>query len=419
MNGSILEVVIIGAGHAGLSASYYLKHLGLEHAIFERGRIGEVWRSQRWDSFTMNTSNRLNALPGSSRKIQHPESFGRAAEHINILEDYASVFQLPISQNANVLAVDKPDGSPFFVVTVAHENEDIRKYNCWQVIIATGCSNEKVIPAFSASVSAGITQLHSSEYKNASKLPEGAVLVVGSAQSGSQIAGDLIDAGRKVYLSTSAVPRMPRRYRGKDIMDWLIDCKFMDTRITEIQDQGPVLRDDLLPRGVEVGTTISLQYLALKGVELLGRAEGVAGGNMTFAPNTADHLTYGDAISDRLKAMIDEFIQKNQLQIASEEIEDIDLSLGSICTDSPTSVDFGANNIRTIVWATGFRGRYDYIKLPVLDDFGIPKHQQGVTSVEGLYFLGCEWMRSRKSNFIFGIKDDAGFITNKVYSALR
>ncbi|MBA4058633.1 MAG: heavy metal resistance protein CzcO, partial [Marivirga sp.] len=156
MNGSILEVIVVGAGHAGLSLSYYLKHLGLEHMVFERGRIGESWRSQRWSSLTFNTVNRLNILPGSSHKIKNPEKFCTAAEFVTSLETYVSAFQLPVSENSNVLSIDKPAGSPFFIVTVSQENEAARTYNSWQVVIASGSLNQKVIPPFASFISPGV-----------------------------------------------------------------------------------------------------------------------------------------------------------------------------------------------------------------------------------------------------------------------
>jgi len=421
MNGSILEVVVIGAGHAGLSASYYLRQLGMEHIVFERGRVGETWRSQRWDSFAMNTANRINALPGSTYLGKHPEAFCSANEFVTSLESYVSKFQLPVRENTTVLSVEKPVSSPFFIVTVKHENEPPQKFNSWQVIIASGTLNEKKLPTFASLISPEIKQIHTSEYRNPARLPDGAVLVIGGAQSGCQVAEDLLEAGRKVYLSTSQVPRIPRRYRGKDFMDWFIECKFMEERTSAVTDPKILSVKMPLLSGIgEGGHTISLQYLAQKGVILLGKMEKAEGIHVTFQRNTVDHMKYADDYSNVMKGMIDEYILNNRLQAADGELDYADLpdTFGEFI-NAITSMNLLEHNIHSIIWATGLDGQFNYIMLPVLNRQGRPKHQNGITDIEGLYFLAGPWLRSRKSNLIFGIKDDAAFICNKIYSSLR
>lgn len=418
MNGSILEVIIIGAGHSGLSASYYLKQLGLEHTVFERGRIGESWRSQRWDSFTMNTTNKLNVLPGSTRKLNKPDGFCLAGEFVASLEDYVSTFQLPVSDSTRVLSVEKPKTSPFFVVTVI-ENDVERKYSCWQVIVASGAMNEKKVPVLAGRISPRVQQLHTAEYRNPTLLPEGAVLVIGSAQSGCQVAEEMLDAGRKVFLATSPVPRIPRRYRGKDIIDWLIECRFMDVRTNEVADPEILSMKVPLLSGIgEYGHSISLQYLARKGAILLGKVENAAGEIIMLQDNALQHVKYADGFSTKVKTLIDAFILSNQISTAEAALDEADFEDVS-CVTSATSINLEDHNITSIIWATGFKGNFDYIKLPVLDAEGQPKHQNGIAAIEGLYFLGSPWLRSRKSNLILGVKDDAGFISNKVYSSLR
>jgi putative flavoprotein involved in K+ transport len=421
MNGSILDVVVVGAGHAGLSVSYYLKQLELEHMVFERGRVGESWRSQRWNSFTLNTLNRLNALPGSSRKIKEPERFPLATEFLTSLEHYVSSFQLPVSENARVLSIEKPAGSPFFIITVAHENEPTRKYNSWQVVVASGCSNEKKMPSYSDLIPSDIKQFHSSEYKNPVQLPDGAILVVGSAQSGCQITEELLDAGKTVYLSTSQVPRIPRRYRGKDIMDWLMECHYYDVKRGDVKDPEMLRMKEPLLSGIgEHGHTLSLQYLSGKGAILLGRMKDIKNDEVFFGDNVLQHINYANDFSDGVKAMIDAFIIKSKQQMPELEMDVADHALESRDFPAPIpSFRLSQCNIKTIVWATGMKGNPDFVKFPILDSDGQPKHQYGVTEVEGLYFIGYPWLHSRKSNLIYGIKDDAGFICNKIYSSLR
>jgi len=421
MNGSILEVVVVGAGHAGLSASYYLRQLGMEHVVFERGRVGETWRSQRWDSFAMNTANRINAMPGCTYLGKYPEAFGSANEFVESLESYVSKFQLPVRENTAVLSVEKPVSSPYFIVTVKHENEPPQKLNTWQVIIASGTLNERKLPTFASLISPEIKQIHSSEYRNPARLPEGEVLVIGGAQSGCQVAEDILEAGRKVYLSTSQVPRIPRRYRGKDFMDWFIECKFMEERTSAITDSKMLAIKMPLLSGIgEGGHTISLQYLAQKGVILLGKMEKSEGMSVTFQRNTVEHMKYADNYSSVMKGMIDEYILNNRIQAPDVEVDYADLpdTFGEF-NNAITSLNLKEHNINTVIWATGLEGQFNYIMLPVLNRQGRPKHQNGITEIEGLYFLAGPWLRSRKSNLILGIKDDAAFICNKIYSALR
>jgi putative flavoprotein involved in K+ transport len=223
----------------------------------------------------MNTSNRLNVLPGFIYKGKKPDAFSSATEFVKSLEDYVASFQLPVTENTTVLSIEKLQPNPYFTVTVSQDQEEIRTYNCWQVIIASGSMNVPYIPAFSKQISPSITQLHSSKYRNPSQLPEGAVLITGSAQSGCQLAEELLDAGKKVYLSTSKVPRLPRRYRGKDIMDWLIETKLIADSST-FKSDGCMAPEPLLTGAGGLGHTLSLQSLAQKGVVLLGRTENAS-----------------------------------------------------------------------------------------------------------------------------------------------
>lgn len=420
MNGSILEVIVVGAGHAGLSLSYYLKHLGLEHMVFEKGRIGESWRSQRWSSLTFNTVNRLNALPGSSHKIKNPEKFGTASGFVNALELYVSGFQLPVSENTNVMSIEKPDGSPYFLVTVSHDNEPPRTFSSWQVVIASGSLNQKITPSFASSISPDVQQIHSSEYLNPEQLQDGAVLVVGSGQSGCQIAEELLEAGKTVFLSTSKVPRLPRRYRGRDIMDWLIDTKYYEVKTASVSDPELIKMREPLLSGIGDGHTLSLQHLAAKGAILAGTMRDGGGDEVVFENNVEHHLDFADEFSNNVKEMINAYIRKTQQQIPEPEVDEADFAGTVKDLISPiNSLNLSEKNIKSIVWATGLGGNFDYIKLPVLDSDNLPKHENGVTEVEGFYFLGLPWFRSRKSNFIYGIKDDAAFISTKIYSALR
>jgi putative flavoprotein involved in K+ transport len=388
----------------------------LHHLVFERGKIGESWRTQRWHSFVLNTANANNVLPGDYYKGDDADGFSTAAEFVDSLQTYAHKFQLPVVEQAEVILIDKEKREPKFTVFVL-ENGAIKNYQCRQVIICSGCQNKKKVPAFAENIAPYIIQLHASEYRTPAQLGEGAVLVVGSAQSGCQVAEDLADSGKKVYLSTSMVARLPRRYRGKDIMHWLNAMRFFDMRPEDIQD--PAMMHTPAPQltGKDGGSrTISLQALAQKGVSIIGKMKAADDMNVFFETNAAAHVQFADGFSKQVKDMIDGFILQGKLTapVAEEEMADMP-DTDALCVSNIASLNLKERNISTIIYTTGFTAAFNYIKLPVLDEEGNPMHKQGITGVDGLYFLGMPWLRTRKSGIIFGIKEDAEFITDMVY----
>jgi putative flavoprotein involved in K+ transport len=415
MNNSILDVAVIGAGHAGLAISYHLKQNGLEHLVFERDRIGETWRSQRWDTFKLNSQNKHNVLPGYMYTGNDPDGFCTAQELVSILETYAAAFQLPVQEHTQVISVEKPEGAEYFTITVS-ENGTTKEYQSRQVVITSGCQNAQKVPSIAANVSPDIMQLHAMEYRSASQLPEGAVLVAGSAQSGCQIVEDLNDAGRKVYLSTSMVARFPRRYRGKDIIDWLLDMNFFTLMTEDVKD--PAIFSMRVPQISGVGPhghTLSLQSLARGGATILGKIENADIENIYLMPNAQQHVQFADGFSQNVKVMVDEFIEKHPVAAPppEEDIHDVP-DVGATCASTATSLNLKEHNITSIIWATGFIGNFDYLKLPVFDGDGNPKHINGVADIGGVYFLGFPWLRMRKSGMIFGINDDAAFISQAI-----
>ncbi len=418
MKDTIFDVIVVGAGISGLSASYHLKKYGLNHIVFERGKIGESWRSQRWDSFTLNSLNKLNALAGLNYKKDDPNGFDTAPGYVASFEQYVSEFNLPIVENTRVVSIEKPSG--IFNVTVASDNV-LRNYSSRQVIIASGCESELLFPPLTKKIPANIQQFHSGQYRNPGQLPGGAVLVIGSGQSGCQIAEDLANAGRKVYLSTSMVGRVPRWYRGKDIMEWLLEMKFFDVKAEQIED--PAMLTMKAPQITGAGGnkhTIGLQALAKKGVVILGRTEKMEGQDVFIQPNGVMHVKFADGFSKNVKEMIDGFIVGNQLNAPAPETDAADKpDENADCVSPVTSLNFAKDNIHSIIWATGFTGDFSYIKLPVFDKDQNLKHKEGVTEVPGLYFLGYPWLRNRKSFIIVGLKEDAEFIVEKVYNHSR
>jgi putative flavoprotein involved in K+ transport len=420
MSNSVYDVIVIGAGHAGLSISYYLKKHGLNHVIFERGKVGESWKSQRWDSFTINTPSWINNLPGETYEGDKPDSFYLLKEFTEYLDSYASKHKLPVVENAKVTSLDKSGGAGKYKVAVS-QNGNSKEYFCNQVVVASGIMNEKNTPSISKNISSEILQLHASEYKNPPQLPEGAALVVGSAQSGVQITEDLAGAGRKVFLSTSKVPRARRRYRGKDMVYWFVKSGFWDVKTRDITD--PAMFSIRQPQISGVGFrghTVSLQWLHKKEVEVLGRLEKANGYTVYFQPNAAEHVKFADEFSKKVLDMVDEFIQKNKIDAPPPEKDEADEPDPSAeCASDITELNLKEKNIRSVVWTTGFGANFNWIKLPLLDDKGNPKHTEGITDVEGVYFLGFPWLRKRKSGIICGICEDAEFIAGKIKSNIQ
>jgi len=414
MTETLFDAIVVGAGYSGLAASYHLKEYGLRHIIFERGKIGESWRSQRWDSFRFNSTNKLNVLPGEDPEPADPDSFSSAPAFVSALEHYVRSHQLPVVEGSKVISIEKPE--EIFIVSVLNNNE-IKNYFSKQVLIASGIANEIKIPSLAKNISTDIMQLHTSEYKNADQLPDGAVLVVGGAQSGCQIVEDLLHAGREVYLSTSMVGRIPRWYRGRDIFYWVTETKFYDIKAEEIKD--PRMLELRPPQVSGTGSgrdSMSLQSLAKKGAIILGKMNDANESTVFFQQDAAEHVKFGDEFSQKIKKLIDDHITENNLSAPPAHYDEADIpDVEARCASKITSLDLKENNINTIIWSTGFDHDHSYIKLPVFDDKGKLIHKDGIPGCPGLYFLGYPWLRNRKSPILFGIIEDAKFVVDKLY----
>jgi putative flavoprotein involved in K+ transport len=413
MKETVFDVIIVGAGFSGLCASYHLKRYGLSHLIFERGKIGESWLSQRWDNFRFNSTNKINVLPGE-KEPDHPDRFGTVPEFVSDLRNYAVKHQLPLKENSKVISVEKP--GEFFIVKVS-SNDGVKDYLSRQVLVASGASNEIKIPSLAKSIAKGIKQFHTSEYKNAEQLPGGAVLVVGGAQSGIQITEDLVNAGRKVFLSTSRVGRIPRWYRGRDIFYWLKDMKFYEESAA-IKD--PTLLDLRPPHVAGTGNgkeSLSLQSLAKKGAIILGKLKNVENVNIFVEPNAADHVKFADDFSKKIKKMIDDYITQNKISAPPPQYDGPDQEDVNAASACPIiELDLKKNNINSIIWATGFDHDQSFIKLPVFDEKGKLIHKHGIPGYPGVYFLGHPLLRSRKSTILFGIIEDVDFVVDHIYN---
>lgn len=442
MNGTIFEVVIVGAGPSGLMCSYYLKHLGLEHIIFDQGRLGESWRSQRWNSFRMITPFRSAMLPGALMKSRKPDAYGTAADMVALLQEYASSFQLPVAAQARVLSIEKKTGSPVFHVNVLHEDETVRVYDAWQVIVAVGASNRPFIPPIAASLATTIDQVHAADYRDAETMKPGAVVVVGGGQSGLEIAQDLLTQGRKVWLSSVPHPLLPRYYRGKEMFQWLQGGWLLHRLPDDMARFAPVISYAL-----DEDSVLDRASLAARGVGMLGPLTSINNHQLVFAEWKNADVLRADEISSAILKLIDSFIDEQNSASPGKNEPDVPATGDTARTTSPdvpssvsvpaysnpsvidviptvsagpvpkgVTLDAEKEDITTIVWATGFTGSLPHLQLP--QGIGQPgPGDRGATSVEGLYIVGAGSSANR--DYVVNAKDEASYVTNRIYGALR
>ncbi len=412
------DAVIIGAGQSGLGIGYHLQVAGLSVVILERGRIGETWREQRWDSFAVNTPNWMNGLPGSPYRGKEPDGFYRRDELVSFYERYAAQHALPVRTGVTVDRVALGDGSRFFTVETVDllgRRDSLRAHN---VVVAAGMLQAPKIPSIAASFPDWLHQIHAAEFRSSTALPAGAVLVVGSGQSGCQIAEDLVAAGRTVYLCTSKVARVPRRYRGRDTLEWMQDLGMWDETVADLPDPAMEFAAQPQVSGVgRFGRTVSLQALARQGVQLMGRLQSAAGDRVTTDESLPDHIAFADTFSAELKSKVDGHIATRGLDAPLPEVDVDDLPAGpEVARSGLTQLDLAAAGVATVIWCTGFTSNLGWLDVPVLDDNGRPIHSRGVSPVPGLFFLGFPWLHTRKSGIIFGIDEDARHITEAILS---
>jgi putative flavoprotein involved in K+ transport len=402
------DTLVIGGGQAGLAVSRCLQKLDVPHAVLERGRIGNSWRTQRWDSFRLNTPNVVNVLPDDSYEGEDAFGFVSHGKLLEYLEGYRRRHDLPVEEGVEVTAVRPVDGG--FEVEANGERRA-----CRNVVLCGGDQNAPKIPERARDLPDDVMQLHAADYRRADALREGAVLVVGSGQTGVQIAEDLREAGREVWLATSAVGRVPRRYRGKDIFEWMRVGGLVDQRPEDLDDPQEVHARQPLVTGTHGGHTVSLQQLARDGVQLRGRWSGVRGRALLFDGNLEENVATGDAVSARIKGMVDGAIAKAGLDVPPADPDPAEAPFPGIAAMAAVrEVDLDSTGIRTVIWATGFGPRFDYLDPALLDESGRPRHADGVCEVPGLYCLGFTWLRRRGSGLIAGVADDAKHVADRI-----
>ncbi|MFN9835904.1 MAG: MSMEG_0569 family flavin-dependent oxidoreductase, partial [Pseudanabaena sp.] len=373
--------------------------------IFEKNQIANAWRSQRWDSFCLVTPNWQCQLPGYPYKGNEPEGFIKKDEIVAYIENYARSFNPPIQEGVEVLNLRRGDRGIFEVTT------SIGDYTADQVVVAAGAYHQPKIPKIAERLPAHILQVHSSKYKNPESLPEGAVLVIGTGQSGCQIAEDLHLAGRKVHLCVGSAPRSPRRYRGKDAVEWLDLMGYYELSIDQHPQKEKVRsKANHYLTGRDGGREIDLRRFALEGMQLHGRLKNIASNKLEFFNDLKQNLDGADAVSESIKKTIDNFIAKNNLDAPLEPPYQ---PVWQPEMDIP-DLDLAEANITTVIWCTGFQSDFSWIEIPVFDGKGYPGHDRGVTEVKGLYFLGLPWLYTWGSGRFSGVAKDATYLADYI-----
>ncbi len=407
--GEHVDTVVIGGGQAGLAMSAVLTRHGREHVVLERGHVGERWRTERWDSLRFQFPNWSLELPGYAYSGDDPDGFADSAEIGRIITDYAKTTNAPVRDETEVIALDERDDRHGFVVTTSGGVLEAQR-----VVLATGPFHRPLIPDLARGIPSSVYQTDPTRYRNPAELPAGAVLVVGSGASGSQIADELHHAGRRVYLSVSSHRRAPRRFAGKDLYWWLERAnRFAQTADSLPSGEWP---PGLLVTGVNGGYDLDIRRLAAAGVEVVGRVIGAAGGGVAFDASVNDVLNASDQAYAGFMTLVRGLAKTHlgdDLQASDEEI------VGPVTDiEFVDSIDLDRQNVGTVIWATGYTYDYHWVRVPVFDARGRPLQRRGVTDRPGLYFLGLHWMHTFKSGLFSGVGTDAEYLAEHMSRAL-
>lgn len=401
-----IETIVVGAGQAGLATSYCLKKNGSEHLVLERGnRPADSWRNRCWDTFTLVTPGWAFKIPGIDIDPSRHDEFLSRSEVTDLFENYVTQYDLPVKYNTQVLSISREDHDEYIVET---SQETYRAKN---VVMAIGFFQKPNIPVFAKNLAPAIRQMHTSEYRNAASVAQGSTLIVGSGQSGCQIAEELLHAGKRVFLCVGKAGRAPRRYRGKDIIEWLFLAGFFD--LTPEQLPPGIGKFGGVPHlsGANGGHTINLHEFARRGVTLLGHLRDARGAKVFLAPDLHQNLEVVDGFETNVTKEVDELIIAKGLNAPPEKLPQLRYGY-----DQPIigELDLEKEKIGTVIWATGYSFDYSLVRLPVVDEDGFPVQTRGATNYAGLYFVGVPWMPSEKTGFLLGVGDEAERIAGEI-----
>jgi len=399
-----IDTLVVGGGQAGVAMSEHLSKCAVPHLVLERGRIAERWRSQRWDSLVANGPAWHDRFPGMEFPVTGPDGFPSKEEVADYFAAYARQINAPIRCGVEVKLAQRNVGRPGFRVETS---DGVIEAN--SIVAATGPFQVPVIPAL-VPANADLLQIHSSAYRNPGQLPKGAVLVVGAGSSGVQIADELQRSGRRVYLSVGPHDRPPRAYRGRDFCWWLGVLGKWD-----LETPGPGTEHvTIAVSGARGGETIDFRRLAAQGLTLVGMTKTYQDGVLTFAPDLAKNIARGDANLMSLLDEADAYVARNGLDLP-EEPTARRIDPDPECLTNPLrELDLAGAGIAAIIWATGFAVDYSWLKVDAFDEKGRPRHQRGVSTEPGIYFLGLPWQSRRGSSFIWGVWHDAKHVADRI-----
>ena len=408
-----IPVAVIGAGIAGLVTSYYLKKRNIDHIIVERGEVANTWINERWDNFYLVNPNWAIKIPefgfGSSQfPSKNPDDFLSKNQTIELIKSYSKFIGSKIFENESVDIIKKYKNKYWL-------DTSKRMIIADNVVLSTGAFGNYKVPKISSNINQNIFQIHSAEYKNFNQLPSGGVMVVGSGQSGAQIAEDLLINGMDVSLALSKCGRRLRSYRGKDSSWWNYKMGLFDKTVDDVPFEN---RWKCSPHtsGANGGHEINLIDLSEKGLNLFGSVKDSKDNQLIFNDNLIENLKFSDDYALNWAKNVDEFIKNNNLDAPCEKISE-DIRLKSF--ENPKSLELNIMpKIRSIIWATGFKYNYDWIDLNITNERGFPVHKRGVTNYDGFYFMGLQWMHTSKSAQFIGVGEDAEFIVNKISSRI-
>jgi putative flavoprotein involved in K+ transport len=400
---------VIGGGQAGLAMSYQLKQAGIDHVILEKNQIAHSWKTQRWDAFCLVTPNWQCRLPGFPYQGSDPKGFMRRGEIVDYVEGYAKHIAAPVKEGVAVTRLRQGTGGGFQLETSAGE------MTADAVVLAVSGYHVPNVPAMSGRLDPSVKQLHSSAYRNPESLPGGDVLVIGTGQSGCQIAEDLHLAGRKVHLAVGSAPRCPRVYRGRDAVEWLDDLGQYDLPVDAHNLKEKVRKNaNHYLTGRDGGRDIDLRKFALEGMMLYGRLKDVHAGRLHFGDDLQRNLDNADRVYNGICGLIDDHIARNGIDAPASP------HYGPVWQPEQvvTTLDPAEAGIGTAIWTTGFRSDWSWVELPIFDGAGYPTHRRGVTSMDGVYVLGLPWLYTWGSGRFVGVGRDADFVSQHVAAHL-
>lgn len=404
-----IHTVIIGGGQAGLATSYYLSKHNIDNIVLEKAKqAGHAWRNDRWDSFALLTPNWSIQLPGADYAGNDPDGFLPREQVIAYFERYVESHNIPVEFETQANSVELLSGGNTYLVRTG-EGE----FEAKNVVVATGLFQGPKLPAYSKDILPKITQLHSSQYRNPAMLPDGGVLIAGSAQSGCQIAEELYQSGRRVYLCIGSAGRAPRRYRGRDVFRWLLELGFFDRSVDKLPSPKAKFTGNPHLSGRDGGHTINLHQFVRDGVQLLGKIYGADKNTIYLANDLKESLTKADKFEADLVKLIDDFILKNGMDVPAETLPNLK---DGYAVEEIRELDLVSKGINTIIWAQGYAYDFSMVKLPVTDEDGYPIQQHGITEYPGLYFVGMPWLSKYKSGLLVGVGEDAEYVASHIAS---